>query len=79
VAFESSSLRITFNFSKQPGNPQTTLVQATFTNLTPNDFTDFIFQAAVPKVDSDVVQSAFFFFSPSCFPIISFSLAHMLL
>jgi hypothetical protein len=62
VAFESSSLRITFNFSKQPGNPQTTLVQATFTNLTPNVFTDFIFQAAVPKVDSDVVQSAFFFF-----------------
>ncbi|KAI5584447.1 hypothetical protein BDE02_06G082100 [Populus trichocarpa] len=49
VAFESSSLRITFNFSKQPGNPQTTLVQATFTNLTPNVFTDFIFQAAVPK------------------------------
>ncbi|KAF9679977.1 hypothetical protein SADUNF_Sadunf06G0072100 [Salix dunnii] len=49
VAFESSSLRITFNFSKQPGNPQTTLVLATFTNLTSNVFTDFIFQAAVPK------------------------------
>ncbi|CAK7333633.1 unnamed protein product [Dovyalis caffra] len=49
VAFESSSLRITFNFSKQPGNLQTTIVQATFTNLTPNVFTDFIFQAAVPK------------------------------
>ncbi|XP_073261354.1 AP-1 complex subunit gamma-2 isoform X3 [Populus alba] len=49
VAFQSSSLRITFNFSKQPGNPQTTLIQATFINLTPNVFTDFIFQAAVPK------------------------------
>ncbi|KAH8485016.1 hypothetical protein H0E87_026694 [Populus deltoides] len=49
VAFQSSSLRITFNFSKQPGNPQTTLIQATFTNLTPNVFTDFIFLAAVPK------------------------------
>ncbi|KAJ6331603.1 hypothetical protein OIU76_010060 [Salix suchowensis] len=49
VAFESSSLRITFNFSKQPGNPQITIVLATFTNLTPNVFTDFIFQAAVPK------------------------------
>ncbi|WRX15877.1 Clathrin/coatomer adaptor [Theobroma cacao] len=41
VAYESSSLRMTFNFSKQPGNPQTTLIQATFTNLSPN--------AAVPK------------------------------
>jgi len=60
VAFQSSSLRITFNFSKQPGNPQTTLIQATFTNLTPNVFTDFIFQAAVPKVNPDVFQSASF-------------------
>ena len=60
VAFQSSSLRITFNFSKQPGNPQTTLIQATFINLTPNVFTDFIFQAAVPKVNPDVFQSASF-------------------
>ncbi|XP_058193214.1 AP-1 complex subunit gamma-2-like [Rhododendron vialii] len=49
VAFESSSLKILFNFSKPPGNPQTTTIQATFTNKSPNTFTDFIFQAAVPK------------------------------
>ncbi|KAG6654464.1 hypothetical protein CIPAW_05G147600 [Carya illinoinensis] len=49
VAFESSSLRIMFNFSKARGNPQTTSIQATFTNLSPNVYTDFIFQAAVPK------------------------------
>ncbi|KAH9773411.1 AP-1 complex subunit gamma-2 [Citrus sinensis] len=49
VAFESSSLILTFNFSKPPGNPQTTLIQATFTNLSPNVYTDFVFQAAVPK------------------------------
>ncbi|KAA8533123.1 hypothetical protein F0562_033344 [Nyssa sinensis] len=49
VAFDSSSLRITFNFSKPPGNPQTTLIQATFANKSPNVYTDFIFQAAVPK------------------------------
>ncbi|KAL5552930.1 hypothetical protein UlMin_040331 [Ulmus minor] len=49
VAFESSSLKMEFNFSKPPGNPQTTLIQATFTNLSSNNFTDFIFQAAVPK------------------------------
>ncbi|AES96230.1 putative adaptor protein complex AP-1, gamma subunit [Medicago truncatula] len=49
TAFESSSLRLTFNFSKQPGNPQTTVIQATFTNLSSNTYTDFVFQAAVPK------------------------------
>ncbi|XP_010498899.1 PREDICTED: AP-1 complex subunit gamma-1 [Camelina sativa] len=49
VAYESSSLKIEFTFSKPPGNPQTTNVQATFINLSPNTFTDFIFQAAVPK------------------------------
>ncbi|KAL6969480.1 hypothetical protein U1Q18_029192 [Sarracenia purpurea var. burkii] len=49
VAFESSSLKIMFNFSKSPGNPQATIIQATFTNNSPNAYTDFIFQAAVPK------------------------------
>ncbi|KAG7974848.1 hypothetical protein I3843_06G068500 [Carya illinoinensis] len=49
VAFESSSLRITFDFSKAPGNPQATAILATFTNLSQNIYTDFIFQAAVPK------------------------------
>lgn len=49
VAFESSSLKLMFSFSKQPGNPQITLIQATFTNKSPNVYTDFIFQAAVPK------------------------------
>ncbi|XP_027362371.1 AP-1 complex subunit gamma-2-like [Abrus precatorius] len=49
TAFESSSLRLTFNFSKPPGNPQTTIIQATITNLSSNTYTDFVFQAAVPK------------------------------
>ncbi|XP_038996044.1 AP-1 complex subunit gamma-2-like [Hibiscus syriacus] len=49
VAYESRSLRMTFNFSKQPGNPRTTFILATFTNLSPNVYNDFLFQAAVPK------------------------------
>ncbi|XP_018440730.1 AP-1 complex subunit gamma-1 isoform X2 [Raphanus sativus] len=49
VAYESSSLKIEFTFSKPSGNAQTTNVQATFINLSPNTFTDFVFQAAVPK------------------------------
>lgn len=49
VAFESSSLKVTFNFSKEPGSPQTTLIEAQFTNKSPNIYSNFVFQAAVPK------------------------------
>ncbi|XP_019421654.1 PREDICTED: AP-1 complex subunit gamma-2-like [Lupinus angustifolius] len=49
TAFESSHLRLTFDFSKQPGNPQTTIIHATFMNLSFDTYTDFVFQAAVPK------------------------------
>ncbi|CAD5315880.1 unnamed protein product [Arabidopsis thaliana] len=49
VAFESSSLKIDFNFTKQSENPQTTDIVANFINLTPNVYTEFLFQAAVPK------------------------------
>ncbi|XP_008781938.1 AP-1 complex subunit gamma-2-like isoform X1 [Phoenix dactylifera] len=49
TAFESSTLKISFSFTKQPGKPQDTVIQATFTNLSSNTYTDFIFQAAVPK------------------------------
>ncbi|KAK4721233.1 hypothetical protein R3W88_011466 [Solanum pinnatisectum] len=49
TAFESSSLRLTFNISKQPGNPQMTLIDGSFTNKSRDVFTNFIFQAAVPK------------------------------
>lgn len=49
VAFESSALKLTFNFSKQPEKPQTTLIEANFTNKSGEVLTNFIFQAAVPK------------------------------
>ncbi|KAJ9563817.1 hypothetical protein OSB04_008977 [Centaurea solstitialis] len=49
VAFESSSLKIMFNFSKQPESPQMTNIEANFTNKSSEVYTDFIFQAAVPK------------------------------
>lgn len=49
VAFENSSLKLIFNFSKPPENPQSTVVKATFTNKSPSAYTDFVFQAAVPK------------------------------
>ncbi|KAK3128480.1 hypothetical protein QOZ80_6BG0462240 [Eleusine coracana subsp. coracana] len=49
TAFQSATLKITFSFKKQPGKPQETAINASFTNLTTTTFTDFIFQAAVPK------------------------------
>ncbi|CAL5051274.1 unnamed protein product [Urochloa decumbens] len=49
TAFQSATLKITFSFKKQPGKPQETTINATFTNLATTTFTDFVFQAAVPK------------------------------
>lgn len=54
VAFESSSLKMTFDFSKSAGSPQVTTVTATFANLSANSYTDFLFQAAVPKVTDEM-------------------------
>ncbi|XP_037453582.1 AP-1 complex subunit gamma-1-like isoform X2 [Triticum dicoccoides] len=49
TAFQSATLKITFDIRKQPGKPQETIIHATFTNLTSSNYTDFVFQAAVPK------------------------------
>ena len=48
-------MKITFQFTKQPGKPQVTEVLATFINLSSDDYTDFLFQAAVPKVTCGVM------------------------
>lgn len=50
VAFEKDGLRINFDFSKPAANSQQTTIKATYTNSGPAPFTDFVFQAAVPKV-----------------------------
>ncbi|XP_076918393.1 AP-1 complex subunit gamma-2-like [Bidens hawaiensis] len=49
VAFESSSLSLVFKISKQPGSQHITEIEASFTNKSSEVYTDFIFQAAVPK------------------------------
>ncbi|EMS59884.1 AP-1 complex subunit gamma-2 [Triticum urartu] len=51
TAFQSATLKITFDIRKQPGKPQEATIHATFTNLTSSNYTDFIFQAAVPKAE----------------------------
>lgn len=47
--FQSKALKVTFSFSKPPGKPQSTLIKAVYTNMSSTPYTDFIFQAAVPK------------------------------
>ncbi|KAL0385576.1 UNVERIFIED_CONTAM: AP-1 complex subunit gamma-2 [Sesamum radiatum] len=42
-------LKITYKFSKEPGNPQTTIIEAEFVNKSPDIYSNFVFQAAVPK------------------------------
>ncbi|XP_064941780.1 AP-1 complex subunit gamma-2-like isoform X2 [Musa acuminata AAA Group] len=49
IAFQSNTLMITFTFTKQADDPKVTQIQATFTNLSSDTYTDFVFQAAVPK------------------------------
>nr|XP_009391746.1 PREDICTED: AP-1 complex subunit gamma-2-like [Musa acuminata subsp. malaccensis] len=49
TAFQSSTLKIMFSFKKHPEKPQVTEIHATFMNLSSDSYTDFVFQAAVPK------------------------------
>jgi hypothetical protein len=52
VAMQTNGLKITFEFTKPAGSPQTTIIKATHTNLSSSPYTDYLFQAAVPKVNS---------------------------
>ncbi|KAG0565630.1 hypothetical protein KC19_7G002600 [Ceratodon purpureus] len=49
IAMQTSGLKISFHFTKSPESPQTTIIKASYSNLSPNTYTDFVFQAAVPK------------------------------
>lgn len=50
VALQTQGLKVDFEFSKSSEMPQTAVIKATFTNMSTTLYTDFIFQAAVPKV-----------------------------
>ena len=50
VAMQTSGLKISFDFTKPPESPQTTIIKVSYSNLSSNLYTDFVFQAAVPKV-----------------------------
>jgi len=48
VAFSKNGVQIKFDFAKQPGQNNVTLINATITNATPVVLNNFVFQAAVP-------------------------------
>ncbi|XP_024401001.1 AP-1 complex subunit gamma-2 [Physcomitrium patens] len=49
VAMQTSGLKISFDFTKPADSPKTTIIKAFYSNLSSNPYTDFVFQAAVPK------------------------------
>ena len=51
TAFEGKGLHVVFSFSKRPAEPNQCTVTLTASNSTPHTMSDFLFQAAVPKVN----------------------------
>ena len=50
TAFEKNGLKIIFSFERNPSNPAVAAITLSATNSNPFPITDFLFQAAVPKV-----------------------------
>ena len=50
TAFEKSGLKIEFSFERVTNQPSLVNITMTATNSNPAPLTDFVFQAAVPKV-----------------------------
>lgn len=50
VAFEKNGLKIVFNFERDPNTPSTIKITLNAINSRSSPMTDFLFQAAVPKV-----------------------------
>lgn len=50
VAFEKNSLKIVFNFERDPNTASTIKITLNAINSWSSPMTDFLFQAAVPKV-----------------------------
>jgi AP-1 complex subunit gamma-1 len=51
TAYEKNGLRIVFSLERLPENPNTTVITMSAMNETLNPISEFLFQAAVPKVN----------------------------
>lgn len=50
IAYSKNGIQLKFDFLKQPGFPNITLINSTLTNATPVPLVNFVVQAAVPPV-----------------------------
>jgi AP-1 complex subunit gamma-1 len=50
TAYEKGGVKIDFNFEKDPNNPSISTITVNAVNSLSVPMTDFVFQAAVPKV-----------------------------
>ncbi|GFV98844.1 hypothetical protein TNCV_2913611 [Trichonephila clavipes] len=50
TAFEKDGLKVIFEFEKSPDNPELIVINLVATNLSVSPISDFLLQAAVPKV-----------------------------
>lgn len=58
TAYNKNGLKIDFTFERANPNPNIAVITIHASNSTEADMTDFVFQAAVPKVSrSDVIGS----------------------
>lgn len=51
TAYNKNGLKIDFTFERSNTNPSVTVITIQASNSTELDMTDFVFQAAVPKVE----------------------------
>lgn len=51
TAYNKNGLKIDFSFERSNTNPSVTVITIQASNSTELDMTDFVFQAAVPKVE----------------------------
>lgn len=56
TVYDKGGLRIDFSVQKGPESPTTNIVNVSAFNTTTTPFTEFIFQAAVPKVNNMVIR-----------------------
>lgn len=55
IAFEKNSLKVVFHFERDPNTPSTIKITLNAINLLSSPMNDFLFQAAVPKVNHLIV------------------------
>lgn len=70
TAYNKNGLKIDFTFERANPNPNIAVITIHASNSTEADMTDFVFQAAVPKVSRKQIASRVFICLIMCFCIV---------